>query len=225
MKLFLSILFAVLAMSAAADIRTELYQPSHKPAAELIATVAPVYQNNATLASDGQQIIIRSKPSLVNEIVELLLQLDHPARQFVVEVTSSPEQANSKTFSTKNRSISQSTFTLNENIPLTMIKERQNQQLDSIGPLWASIKTVPSQKEFLQLKLQSAKDYVYVDIKWQSLINGRLQLVDHRLQGYFDEWLPVSGSHSGSGNSKGKWSTKPRDNLAEALYIKISPID
>lgn len=213
------------------DIANELYQPSHKTAAILISAVAPIYGDEAKLSTEGKYIIMRAEQKILNQIQELLLQLDHPPQQFIIEVNNRPAPPNTKTYSTNSRSLSQKSFTLTENIPLILVKEQQ-QQLNTLRPLWIGRDTIPSQREFLHIKIQSAKDQIYVDFRLQTLVNGRFSEVSNRISGSLYEWLPVSSSRtmatSTTNSTTSSAITKERNWSAqtsrrENLYIKVSP--
>lgn len=219
----LCVLLAWLSFSVYADMATELYQPSYKTAEVLIAALEPIYEDEARFSTDGQKIIIRASQAVIDQVLELVQQLDHRPKQFKLEVSSTPTQTAGKSFSTKSRSLSHNTFSLVENVPLTVVKEQQSRQPSAIGPLWIRMENEASEQEYLQLKIHSAGDQIYVDFEWKSSINGRYNLMSNRITGSLHEWLPVTGDGVNSEENIRKWSTSNRGSSGEQLYIKVSP--
>ncbi len=207
------------------DIVTDIYQPSHKPSNDLLQILQPLYLEEAKFTDDGQQLIVRGNRVIVNQILELLLQLDHPARLFQLDITSTPPLPNTTTYSTQKRNLSQKTFTITENTPLVLAKEQRSQQLGSLDSIWgqvsiASIKEAPVKHESLALNLHAATDTVYVAIELQTLSNGQYQITSNRISGPINQWLPVTGEQHHA--SQRKWSTQRSD--SDALFIKVTPI-
>jgi hypothetical protein len=208
---------------AIAEELIDIYQASYKPAATLLKTLIPLYGQQAKLAAENNQLIIRADQATIDQIQELLLQLDQPAKRFNVEISSNPSSTNSaKIYSTKNRSMSQQTFVITENTDFFTVKETQTQQLNNLRPEWRQIKNRPSQQEYLKINIQSSTDYVYVDFTLQRLENGQLQRVSNRISGPTHEWLPVAAGSQNPSSHTRVWNTS--SNVPNRLFIKLSPI-
>jgi hypothetical protein len=205
-----------------AETVVELYQPSNKTTAELIQTLTSVYPQEIKLSTDGQQIIIRGEYAQVNQAIELLLQLDHPRRLLQLEISHSIQSPNTKTYSTHPKGLSGLTYTITENTPFILAKEQRAQQLNAIGPHWYSVEQVASNQETLQVRVQTAKDYVYVDFSLQTLVHGQYQMISHTISGPLHTWLSISEKISPQENST--HSTTQRDST-EPLFIKITPVN
>ena len=216
------LLVYLLSASLQASTVTDIYRPNHKLAAELIQTLQPIYQQQARLATEGQQIIIRGEQTVVDQIQELLLQLDHPPRVFRLEISNTVEQANVTTYATQSRSLNRNSFTITENAPLVLVEERLGQQLNAVGPWWVSVERLPVDKEALTVTLQAAQDTVYVDLALQTLSNGLQRVSSQQISGPLDQWLPVGTATAAADDSnRTTWSTQ-RSSI-QALFIKVVP--
>ncbi|MEH6558859.1 MAG: hypothetical protein V7708_13740 [Oceanicoccus sp.] len=220
MLLTLLCLASVMASSAPA---INLYEPNHKTPEQLVRAVTPVYGDEAKFSADDQQIIIRADESIVNEIQDLLLQLDHPSRVYQLEISNNPGNRKAKTYSTESRELSQWLFTLTENQPLIIARQQQTQQVNTLRPLWRTVNTIPVQQEALALNLQASKNHVYIDIQLQTLRNGQVATINSKVTGPMYEWLAVSGNRRDADSMPTTHSTH-RSNISN-LYIKVSPAD
>ena len=220
-QVLLVVMILLSAPMVAAEQVTDIYQPSHKPAAALLKTLTPLYGQQAKLAAENNQLIIRADQAIVDQIQELLLQLDQPIKRFNVEISNNPGSGNVKTYSTKSRSMSQQTFTITENTDFITVKETQTQQVNSLRPLWRQIENVPTQQEYLKINIQSGTDHVYVDFTLQTLQNGQLQRISNRISGPTYEWLPVAAGKQNQNSNVRTWNTSSSD--PDQLFIKVSP--
>jgi hypothetical protein len=202
---------------------TDLYQPSHKTPDQLVRAVTPVYGDEAKFSTDDQQIIIRADELIVNEILALLLQLDHPPRVYQLEISNNPGSRKVKTYSTESRELSQSLFILTENQPLIIAQQQQTQQVNTLRPLWRTVNTIPVQQEALTLNLQASKNYVYIDIQLQTLKNGQAAMINSKVTGPLYEWLAVTGNKRNA-DSMSKTHSTHRADISD-LYIKVNPVD
>jgi hypothetical protein len=226
MKLLKPILLLVLyvtSVMAASAPATDLYEPSHKTAEQLVRALTPVYGDEANFSTEGRQIIIRADQSIVDEIQALLLQLDHPSRVFRVEVSNSPSGGRVKTYSTNSRELSQKVFTLTENQPLIIAREQQTQQVNALRSLWRTVEIMPVQQEILELNLQAADNHVYIDFRLQTLKNGRAAMINNKVSGPLYKWLAVSGNDRAASSTLTTYGTQRSD--VSNLYIKVTPVD
>lgn len=226
-QIILSLLLLSASLLNAAESVTAIYQPTHKPATELVDAVNKIYGDEAKLLAEGGKLIIRGETATVDQIQEILVQLDQASRRFIVEISNQPKSngSHSTTYSTSahttgSRGITQQQFTVAENSPFIIMKEQQQQQLNSVRPLWQPIKTIPAQQEYLSLNIRSAQRYVYVDFKWQTLENGVLNLKQQQIDGPIDQWLTISGNSAQTNRQ-----VKTYGSHRNELYIKVSPLD
>lgn len=229
MRLFIFYILLVLTGFCAGDdyqrqsaLQTDIYRPSSVPAGQLLSILRPLYPSGTLFSADNQQLIIRAEQATMDEIQSLLLQLDHPARTFVVQLSN--RLTNSDTaihYSTKSRSSYMQRFLLSENSTLTVVKEKQRQQVTSLSPVWVRVDTVPVDQEYLNLTLLSADDRIYLTIKRQSLKNGELQLVNQQVNGPIGQWLALT--HDQQQTSVKSWSTQRESDLT--LYVKVDRSD
>ncbi|WP_101757067.1 secretin N-terminal domain-containing protein [Oceanicoccus sp. KOV_DT_Chl] len=194
-RLVIVIAFLLTAGLLAADTVTDIYQPSYKPASELASALQKIYPGDVKLLAEGGKLIIRGEQGVVNQIQELLLQVDQPSRRFHVEISSQPPATDKQTnHSTNTRTLAQQQYTLVENTPMIMRREQQTQKINHGALLWRPVETAPVQQEYLSLNIRSAQNYVSIDFKWQTLVNGRFTLQQQQIEGPINQWLTISSS-------------------------------
>ncbi|MFA7553221.1 MAG: hypothetical protein WCY88_03145 [Spongiibacteraceae bacterium] len=214
----IGLLYLLLASALSqAEAAIDIYQPSHQTAISLIKTITPLYGQRAKLSTDGQQLIIKAEPAVIDQITELLLKLDHPKKLFRVEISSNPNQSGSKTLSTKPHSSLQQTFTVSENTNLILSKTQTTSQLNS---RWLQIQNMPADQEFLQLNIQSADATVYINFTLQRISNGRRSSISNQINGTLSRWIPVTNAEPIQDNIR-RWNTT--QTTIDRLYIKVTP--
>jgi hypothetical protein len=221
MKIIVCLALNLLTLVAWADPVTELYSPSHKTAQVLIAGLQPIYGEDAKISAQQQHIIVRAEQPVVAQILELLMMLDQPPKQFFVELSHQIPRQNDRHYSTQGRSTQQNTFSISENSPLIIAREQQQQQLSGLGVLWVSIDTARTNSDYLQLTVESAADTVYIDYHWQTIKHGQAFNQKNRISGPQGEWLLITAVPADDKREK-NWSTRPRDNDAP-IYIRVYP--
>lgn len=214
----LAVLFNPLCL---ATTKIDIYQPSHKPAQALIDILAPLYPASQ-FSTDNQQIIIRGEPAVIAQVQELLLQLDHPTRQFQLEISDHMPSANSKTYSSGTKNFSQQVFLLEENSKLTLSNSTESQQLRGVGPRWFQIKSQPAQQEYLQVKVQAAEQRIYLQLNRRWLHNGELHTFSNTISGPVNQWLSVHGSDTQEDDLR-QWRTGPQS--LNQLFIKVRKVE
>lgn len=233
----LLITLLMLPLSTLAANVTDIYQPSHQTPSALLRAINPLYGSEAKFSAEQHQLIIRAEQAIVDEILELLAQLDHPARVFHIEVSDKPatnprssqltagtEQApKTKSYSTKQRSLKHSLFRITEDSPIVLTRETQTERLVSTRPFWGIVETVPVKQESLRLQLRTAGQSVYVDFQLQTLTNGQWKTVDSQVRGNIGEWLAVAAVQKSTITDKReiRHSSTQRSDPAN-LYIKVS---
>ena len=172
------------------QLSTDIFQPSFLSPAQLKKILSPLYTDNIYFSADHRQLIFRAKQATINEIQSLLLQLDHPPRNFIVHLNNRKKNVKGiNTHTTKNRNSYQQSFTIMENSTLTVVREHLGQHLGVLSPAWLRIDTVPIKKEYLVVEIQGANNHVYITVKQHTLKNGVFQLVNQQVNGPIGEWL------------------------------------
>jgi hypothetical protein len=214
--LLLSLAMLVLAASAYAAPVVDIYQPSYKNAHQLQNSLEKLYGDDVTFSIEGNQLLIRGERTMVNEIQELLLQLDHAPQVFWVSINSSPTTSGSKTYGTQ-RNKSLNTFRISEGETLFLVKQSNQQQLRSLGWARTSFEDVATQKEALSINVTSTLQTISIEVALQNRINNQITTTRNQVNGHFDQWLAIAANpqepnskHYGTRRSSGD------------LYIKVS---
>ena len=178
------------AMAEQSNQKLVIYQPNYKTAAQLMETVKPLYQQQATFSVDQNRLIVRAEAQLIERIEELLKQLDQAERMFTIEFSREPPTAQQHRISTAARDLKNSRFRLYENKPLQLYWQRQGQQLNNL--VWLSLENRSTSQQLLKVKLAAAKQQVYIDITLELQKNQQVSVIEQQLTGKLGEWLTVA---------------------------------
>ena len=204
-----------------AKTTTDSYRPTYRSARQLIDTIQPLFAKKVRFSSDGAAVLFScGDPAISAQIAELLPKLDHPLRLYQIELSSQPQAAGTRTYSTDNGSLRQQTFTLTEGSSLTLLNETHAQTVTSLHPRWRQVTTIPIRGEYLQLKVQGADRRVYVSVQMQALDNGSESSIDTTVSGEIGHWIHLSGP----AQPENTRVTTTASRQPQALYVKVSGV-
>lgn len=201
--------------------RTVTYRPQHRTPQALIQSLRPLFGDSARFSTDGTLVLIRSRPATLKEIHNLLPKLDHPAQHFRVQLSDHPTQSTTRTYSTTPKQFRNRTLDLMENETVTLAREQRVQTVSGGGSLlgWQQVSTLPTDGEFIRLRINSAEQAVYLTVQMQTLNMGKLSSINKVISGKLDQWIPLIGPEAGN-DTQVTVSTQSRE--ADNLYVKIS---
>lgn len=203
---------------------SEFYTPSHRPPSVLVEVIRTVFSDDIHIASDGTNIVLRGDQARVDEVQELLLQIDHAPRAFIVELSSRMNDERTTTYRTANYSLYDQSFRVLEGEQLKLVKERGIQQvvntIGNNGLTWLQVSSLPASREALSLSIVSGSQQAFIELTITTLSNGQMLKTEQNISGPFNEWLVINGP---STNRKLKsWSTQSVD--LNRLYIRVRTV-
>ena len=165
---------------------------------------------------------MRGDQGKIDEAHELLLQLDHPPRSFLVSIGNRGNTQPTREYSTQNSYATQQTFEIAEHASLILATQQHNQHINQRnidGVVWQQLQTRPVSGESIKLRISSATQQVYAEIELTTLRNGQWHTVTRQLNGDLGRWIPIAAA---SETNERQWRTGSLK--LNELYIKISPL-
>lgn len=83
----------LVAATALADGRIEVYEPRHVPAAELVGAIRPLLGDNASVSSYQGRLVVKATAAEQAKIRDLVARLDRAPRRLLIELRQSGQQA------------------------------------------------------------------------------------------------------------------------------------
>lgn len=107
----ITVLFFILLFSncLCAESTFKVFQ-TQQPAQHLLPIIVPLYSQSAKFTANNNQLIVKASEDILLEIEQLLLKIDQPLQNLLIEVTTSldnnsVQQSNSSGFNTSNSTI------------------------------------------------------------------------------------------------------------------------
>ncbi|MCR8921818.1 hypothetical protein NO559_03480 [Dasania sp. GY-MA-18] len=198
---------------------TVIYEPQHSHAQQLQQRIEQLYPQ-ARVSSQQQQLVVRAASAeQASEIAELLAIMDKPIQQFIVTLSSSPQQANHSSYSTRSNKLAQR-YSLASDETLTVEYAQQHRDVVAVHRYYgalhgAHLANQDHKHHSLSIQLRSlGPQQVQLDYKLYQLQNGERSRISNSRIVNLDEWLALEGQHA---QQPGTISTRS----GNAIYILI----